>query len=47
MPESAYGLVELAFTFGLVVIFGVWQLRSIETTRKRLEEERRKERNEN
>ncbi|WP_281805134.1 hypothetical protein [Methylocystis echinoides] len=39
MPETAYGLVEVAFSFGLVIAFCVWQLRSIETARKRLREE--------
>jgi hypothetical protein len=45
MPENAFGLVELAFTFGLTAVFGVWQLWSIEKTRKRLrqqEQERRR-----
>lgn len=39
MLENAYGLVEMAFVFGLVIIIGVWQLWSIEKTRKRLREE--------
>ena len=39
MLENAYGLVEMAFVFGLVIIISVWQLWSIEKTRKRLREE--------
>jgi hypothetical protein len=39
MPENAFGLVELAFTFALATAFGVWQLWSIEKTRKRLRQE--------
>ncbi len=37
MPENYFGLVELGFSFGLIVAFCVWQLVSIEKTRKRLE----------
>lgn len=44
MPENAYGIVEMAFVFGLVVIVGVWQLWSIEKTRKRLREEETRKR---
>jgi hypothetical protein len=45
MPENAYGLVELVFTFGLIIAVGVWQLWSIEKTRKRMRDDaaRRKE----
>jgi|GEM_PF-5424264 hypothetical protein len=39
LSENAFGLVEMAFTFGLVIAFGVWQLRSIEKTRARLRRE--------
>jgi hypothetical protein len=39
MPETAFGLVEMTFSFGLVIAFGVWQLWSIEKTRKRLRDE--------
>lgn len=39
MLENYYGLVEMVFSFGVVIIFGIWQLRSIEKTRKRLREE--------
>ena len=39
MPETAYGLVEMAFSFGLVIAFCVWQLWSIEKARKRLRRE--------
>lgn len=42
MPENYYGLVELVFTLGLLIVFGVWQLRSIEKTRKRLREEQQR-----
>lgn len=41
LSENAFGLVEMAFTFGLVIAFSVWQLRSIEKTRTRLREEQR------
>lgn len=43
MPENAYGLVEMAVVFGLVIVFGLWQLSSIEKTRKRLREEEQKQ----
>jgi hypothetical protein len=46
MFENAYGLIELAFTFGLVLVFGVWQLISVAKTRQRLEEEQRKKQEE-
>lgn len=36
MPENYYGVVEMAFVFGLIVIFCLWQLYSIEKTRERL-----------
>lgn len=39
MPENAYGIVEMAFVFGLVVVFGLWQLWSIEKNRRRLRDE--------
>lgn len=39
MSETLYGLVELIFVFGVVIILGLWQLTSIEKTRKRLREE--------
>ncbi len=46
MLENAYGLVEMAFVFGLVILIGVWQLVSIEKTRKRLREEEEREEDE-
>jgi hypothetical protein len=46
MFESAYGLIELAFTFGLVLVFGVWQLISVAKTRRRLQDEQRKKQEE-
>jgi hypothetical protein len=39
MPENYYGIVEMAFSFGLLIAFCVWQLWSVEKTRKRLREE--------
>jgi hypothetical protein len=39
MPENYYGVVEMAFSFGLLIVFCVWQLWSVEKTRKRLREE--------
>jgi hypothetical protein len=46
MPENAYGIVEMAFVFGLVFVFGVWQLWSIEKTRKRLSDEEARKKDE-
>ncbi len=46
VPENAYGLVEMAFVFGLVLIFGASQLWSIEKSRKRLREQQTKRKNE-
>ena len=43
MSENAIGLVEMAFTFGLVIVFGVWQLWSIEKTRKRLRQKQERQ----
>ncbi len=40
-PENYYGIVEMAFSFGLLIAFGVWQLWSVAKTRKRLREEER------
>lgn len=42
MFENYFGIVELAFSFGLIVVFCVWQLREIEKTRKRLSDEERR-----
>jgi hypothetical protein len=36
MPENYYGIVEMLFSFGLLIAFCVWQLWSVEKTRKRL-----------
>jgi hypothetical protein len=36
MPENYYGVVEMGFVFGLIVVFCLWQLYSIEKTRQRL-----------
>ena len=38
MNPEYYGLVEAAFSFALVVIFGVWQLRSLEKAKKKTRE---------
>ncbi len=38
MNPEYYGLVEVAFSFALVVIFGIWQLRSLEKAKKRTRE---------
>lgn len=42
MSDYAFGLVEMAFSFGLVFVFGVWQLWSIRKTRARLNQERKR-----
>ncbi len=39
MSEKYYGIVEMLFSFGLLIAFCVWQLWSVERTRKRLREE--------
>ncbi|WP_363345530.1 hypothetical protein [Methylocystis echinoides] len=39
MPESSYGLVEMAFSFGLLIAFCVWQLHATEKARQRLRRE--------
>lgn len=44
MSGDVIGLAEMAFTFGLVVAFGLWQLRAIEKTRKRLRDEEARKR---
>lgn len=43
MSENYYGVVEMLFSFGLVVAFCVWQLWSIGKTRKRLQQEEARE----
>jgi hypothetical protein len=40
MPEKYYGVVEMAFSFGALIVFCLWQQRSIEKTRKRLQQEK-------
>jgi hypothetical protein len=37
MAEN-YGIVEMLFSFGLLIAFCIWELRSIEKARKRLRE---------
>jgi cytochrome oxidase assembly protein ShyY1 len=39
MSDEYFGVVEMAFSFGLIIILGVWQLRSLEKARKRLRDE--------
>ncbi|MGA9601420.1 MAG: hypothetical protein WBS22_14435 [Methylocystis sp.] len=34
--QQYFGLVELVFSFGVVLAFGFWQLRSIRKTREKL-----------
>lgn len=41
MSDNVFGLVEMAFSFGLIFIFGLWQLWSIEKTRERLRQEQK------
>ncbi len=36
MSDYVFGLVEMASSFGLVFVFGAWQLWSIRKTRARL-----------
>ena len=38
MPEKYYGLVEMAFSFGVVLSLAVWQLVSLEAAKKRTRE---------
>jgi len=38
MNPDNYGLIEMGFTFGLVIVFGVWQLRSLEKAKKKTRE---------
>ncbi len=46
MPDNYYGIVEMVFSFGVLIVFCVWQLWSVEKTRKRLREEARKKEDE-
>ncbi len=38
MDPNNYGLIEMAFSFGVVIVFGVWQLRSLEKAKKKTRE---------
>jgi len=41
MDARYFGVVEMLFSFGVVLAFGFWQLRSVsEAKRRRLEKER-------
>ncbi len=41
MDEKYYGVVEMLLSFGAVLLFGIWQLRSVAKAKKaRLERER-------
>jgi hypothetical protein len=42
MFENYFGIVELVFSFGVIIAVCVWQLREIEKTRKRLSDEERR-----
>ncbi len=35
MNANAYGLIEMALVFGIVLLFGVWQLVSLEKAKKK------------
>ncbi|HEY8215089.1 MAG TPA: hypothetical protein VIG36_13280 [Methylocystis sp.] len=39
MSDEYFGVVEMVFSFGLIIILGVWQLLSLEKARKRLRDE--------
>ncbi len=34
MDPQYYGLIEMAFSFGLVLAFGIWQLVSLRRSKK-------------
>lgn len=36
MPENYYGIVEMSFVFGVIVVVCLWQLYSIRKTHERL-----------
>jgi len=36
MSSDYYGIVEMVFSFGVVIAFAIWQLISLERHRKRL-----------
>ena len=41
MDQNYYGIIEMLFSFGAVLLFGFWQLRSVSKAKKaRLERER-------
>jgi hypothetical protein len=41
MDQKYFGVVEMLFSFGVVLLFGFWQLRSVSKAKKaRLERER-------
>jgi hypothetical protein len=42
MSDEYFGVVEMAFSFGLIIILCVWQLWSLEKARKRLRDEQSK-----
>ncbi len=38
MPQEYYGVVEMTFSFGVILIIAVWQLVSLEKAKKRTRE---------
>ncbi len=42
MLENYFGIIEMVFSFGLVIGFCLWQLWSVERTRERLRDEETK-----
>jgi hypothetical protein len=38
MNPDNYGLIEMALSFGLVLLFGVWQLVSLDRAKKKTRE---------
>ncbi len=43
MFDNYFGIVELVFSFGVIIAVCVWQLREIKKTRKRLSDEERRD----
>ena len=39
MNPDFYGLIEMTFSFGLVLALCVWQLRALEKTKRRMRED--------
>ncbi len=39
MNPDYYGIVEMVFSFGIVIAFGVWQLVSLERSKKKSSDE--------